>query len=72
MKIKMVRNDSTMHKKREIHAVNKALVTKLINCRDTAAHVRDTNHHVVPKSSQLQTVLFRPGCLISAAQHIYP
>ena len=23
--------------------------------------VHDTNHHVVPKSMQLQTVLFRPG-----------
>ena len=27
----------------------------------TTIHVHDTNHHVVPKSMQLQTVLFQPG-----------
>ena len=31
----------------------------LLQCMNV--HTHDTNHHVVPKSMQLQTVLFRPG-----------
>ena len=39
--------------------------------------IHDTNHHVIPKSMKLQTVLFRPNYmhvhvgLISAVQHTH-